>query len=196
MSRAIVALTAPDEFFRELIELVLAHHGLRPHDATAAYLVRLLCELVQRPVDEVVRPLAHALAQSRAIPPASRIAELLRIGEDTLYLTSFFRQNLRRRKLDVAYYEALGGEAYSLLSRLTAPPAAHGSMHLVFGELSEAFPRFAGVLAEVQLHGLPATDLGAVYETWLETGSKLLEARLRDAGMVALRPRGSPDDKN
>ncbi|MBK6848269.1 MAG: hypothetical protein IPG96_12335 [Proteobacteria bacterium] len=197
MSRAIVSLAAPDDFFRELIELVLAHHGLKPHEATAAYLVRLLCELVQRPIEELDRPLALALARSHTSHPADRIRALLRIGEDALYLTSFFRQYLRRRQLDVGYYETLGGTAYRQLSRLTARrPAAEGSLHLVFGELSEAFPRFAGVLADVHLHGLPDTDLGTLYETWLETGSKLLEARLRDAGMVSLRPRDGSEGQN
>lgn len=197
MSRAVVSLAAPDDFFRELVELVLQHHGIRPREATLDYLVHLLCELVRRPIEELERPLALAMAHSYTHDLAERLEVLRRIGEDALYLTSFFRPYLRRRQLDVGYYERLGGRAYRQLSRLLARRAAgEGSLHLVFGELSESFPRFAGVLADVHLHGLPDTDLGALYEAWLDTGSKLLEARLRDAGMVALRPRDGSQGEN
>ncbi len=188
MSRAVVSLAAPDDFFRELVELVLQHHGIRPREATLDYLVHLLCELVRRPIEELDRPLALAMAHSYTHDLAERAEVLRRIGEDALYL---------RRQLDVGYYERLGGRAYHQLSGLFARQAAgEGSLHLVFGELSESFPRFAGVLADVHLHGLPDTDLGALYEAWLDTGSKLLEARLRVAGMVALRPHDRSQGEN
>jgi hypothetical protein len=97
-----------------------------------------------------------------------------------------------RKLVDVDYYIAMGGTAYSALSeslRIRDRTQSHG---VVFEELARKFPGFVDVLAEVSASAQPGsdTDILRLYEVWLRTGSARARDRLVGLGVVpAPQPR-------
>ncbi|MBI4486696.1 MAG: hypothetical protein HY655_11860, partial [Acidobacteria bacterium] len=89
--------------------------------------------------------------------------------------------SLRRKLVDVDYYAAIGGYAYSTLSRYETD-----TFSPVFAELSENFASFVDVLSEVSERSCCAsnTDLLRLYEKWVKTGSRRGGQLLVERGVV------------
>jgi len=181
----------PLEFFREQLARALEHQHVCTSAVTEHYLVNLLTSCLSGEPLPSPEPgydeMPLALLYVRALE-ASRYqrARLLRaMGDSALFVSGFFADSLNRKLVDLAYYRAMGGQAYAWLSRVESP-LDFG----VFSELAERFTEFADVLAEVS----EASRLGnsrsvlALYERWLQTGSRRAAALLAERGITPVPP--------
>ena len=130
-----------------------------------------------------------ALLYVRALT-ASRFerARLLRTtGDRALFVTGFFSDSLSRKLVDLDYYRAMGGRAYSVLSRQEDDL---GGLHDVFSELADRFMQFADLFSEVS-ETTRLTDNRSVlrlYERWLQTRSKRAAVLLAERGITPVDP--------
>ncbi len=102
-------------------------------------------------------------------PLGDRVKALKQVGDTSLYVAGFFAESLTRSLVDVDYYVGLGQNAYAQLSRQLS---ASRSMTEVYAELSDQFPRFVDVLAQVRkriaiVELNATTDITRLYEIWL-----------------------------
>src|SRR5262249_18284446 len=126
-----------------------------------------------------------ALLYMRALDSSrhERAIRLRATGDTALFLSGFFADSLADKEAGVRYYAALGGRAYSCLSR--DPEGASSLGPAVFSELAGRFRQFADVLAEVSEQSRLTTPLTVVrlYERWLRTGSARTASLLVEQGI-------------
>jgi hypothetical protein len=191
---AIVATISIQEFFKEAIDKALVHLAIQPNAATASYLVELLCNYAKITGEEFEQPLAPVLADARRSSLEQSLGQLQRVGDQSLYMAGFFKDSLRKAELDLTYYVILGGTAYRKLSQVLQHHSSKTQLVIAFSELGTHFARFVDVISYVknkgdppsQQEGISSSEIGALYEEWLQTKSESLEQRLREAGMLIL----------
>lgn len=169
------------EYFKDLVDGALVRQRISAGELTAFYVVQLLAGFLQRPADVDDEPLTLKLAQALEGGGAQQRSSLKQIGDVSLFVAGFFADSLRRKLVDVDYYAAIGGCAYSALSRYetdTLSPA--------FAELARKFGGFVDVLCEVSERTSCASnvDLLRLYEKWLKTGSRHSGQLLIERGVV------------
>lgn len=183
----------PIEFFREQLERAMEHQKVATSAFTEYYLVNLLAGCVQGDPLPAPEPgydeTPLALLYARAIQ-ASRHerARLLRaMGDTALFVSGFFAERLSGKLVDLAYYRAMGGQAYARLSH-EGEPLGFGPT--VFSELAGRFTQFADVISEVSETCRLSTNKSilALYERWLQTGSRRAAAQLAERGIAPLNP--------
>ncbi len=168
-------------FFRELVQSALARQRLAATEDTAFYLVHLLASYLQPSTDEDSEPLALRLAQALNAGGARQRASLKAIGDESLFVSGFFAESLRRRVVDVDCYVAIGGAAYDALGRLETDACSP-----VFAELARKFVGFVDVLNEVSERtscGCNA-DVVRLYERWLKMGGVRTGKLLVEKGII------------
>lgn len=167
-------------FFRELVESALAHQRLSTTEDTAFYIVHLLASFLRRSSEET-EPLAVRLAEALGAGGPRQRAGLKAIGDESLFVSGFFAESLRRRVVDVDYYVAIGGAAYDVLGRLETDACSP-----VFAELARKFLGFVDVLNEVSERTLCASnaDVVRLYERWLKTGAARTGKLLVEKGII------------
>lgn len=182
---SLAACASLTEYFRDVLSSALRNQRVDATTATEFYLVNLLAQFSNLPVNDEALGLKLVDAQTK--PPEERLHVLRDVGDQTLYISGLFGESLERRHVDVDYYVQIGGMAYRQLSRHAR--FANGGQGATFAELSEKFDAFVEVLAEVGVGTNlgSATSLMALYERWLRTGSEWTERRLREAGLVPRR---------
>lgn len=168
------------EYFKDLVDGALARQRISAGELTAFYVVQLLASFLQRRADDD-EPLALKLARALDAGGAEQKNSLKQIGDVSLFVAGFFADSLRRKLVDVDYYAAIGGYAYSTLSRYETD-----TFSPVFAELSENFGSFVDVLSEVSERSCCAsnTDLLRLYEKWVKTGSRRGGQLLVERGVV------------
>lgn len=168
------------EYFKDLVDGALARQRISAGELTAFYVVQLLASFLQRRADDD-EPLALKLARALDAAGAEQRNSLKQIGDVSLFVAGFFADSLRRKLVDVDYYAAIGGYAYSTLSRYETD-----TFSPVFAELSENFGSFVDVLSEVSERSCCAsnTDLLRLYEKWVKTGSRRGGQLLVERGVV------------
>ncbi len=192
----LVASSSLKEFFKALLDEVIARQRVVLAEFTEFYVVNLLAEFAAtdklftqeedgRKGHEPLAVLYHrALLQERE----ERIRTLRKLGDVSLYKAGFFPQALRERSaVGPDYYIQMGGAAYAQVAEL----APAGGFAAVYRELCRKFRSVVEVLEEISARGMVANGpQGAlkVYETWVRTGSDRLEKVLVDAGMVVPKP--------
>ena len=146
MADGLVRHESPLEFFKEQVEGAMQRQHLRASDWTVYYLVNLLASFV---VADTLAADARAGAAWRAAGPRPgrrrrpQREDLRQIADHALFLAGFFGDSLQRRLVDLDYYIALGGYAYSRL-------ASHDDAFAdVFGELAEKFVPVVDVLSDI-----------------------------------------------
>ena len=183
------------EFFHDAVLCALRSKHVTAGEPTEFYLVNLLAEFTKAShVDE--EPLAFKMAQLASATPDVRARGLKEIGDTSLYVSGFFGDSLTRRLVDVDYYIAMGGSAYSQLAALmdVTRGSASGFFRTAYGELAAKFGAFVAVLAEVRRNTNMTGGGGnllKLYEEWVKTGSDWLEQRLRAAGVIVLSERAN-----
>src|SRR5262245_19355469 len=157
------------EYFKELVEGALANQHLETGELTAFYVVHLLSEFVRRP-DADHEPLGPQLLAALESSGIERRAHLRRIGDGSLFISGFFVASLRRKPVDIDYYMAIGGRAYSALSH----DDDSSRFSPVFAELAEKFAAFVDILSEVSERSSVCSnrDLLRLYERWVRTGGR------------------------
>jgi hypothetical protein len=201
VSETILVGKSAQEYFRDLVSDALAHRQLRIQESTEFYLVNLLAGHLERerlfaeaPGGEArLEPLAFMLKRALEGDREERWRNLKRLGDTSLFVSGFFGDSLARSLVDVNYYIAMGERAYDALSE--EPRGPSGAQEL-FGELSERFPQFVDVFAEIAELSDLASNRGLVrlYERFLLTGSQRVAERLRERGVALFsgpaHPRG------
>ncbi|MFL5299515.1 MAG: hypothetical protein ACJ79R_04120 [Anaeromyxobacteraceae bacterium] len=191
MSETILVGKSAKEYFRDLLVDALAHRQLRIQEATEYYLVNLLSENLQRERlfapeatgETGLEPLALILKRALEGDREARWRNLKRLGDTSLFVSGFFGDSLARSVVDLNYYIAMGERAYDALA--DEPRGPSGAQEL-FGELSERFPQFVDLFAEIaELSDLRSNrGLVRLYERFLLTGSQRVAERLRERGVA------------
>ena len=182
MAEMVVRRESAVEYFKELVEGALARQGIVVGELTSFYVVQLLAGFLQRRADnEPEEPLALRLARALEAGGVSQRTSLRQIGDDSLFISGFFSDSLRRKLVDVDYYVSIGGVAYTTLSR-----QGTDAFSPVFAELADKFVGFVDVLSEVSERSYRGSnrDLLRLYEKWLRTGSRRSGQLLVEQGVV------------
>jgi hypothetical protein len=182
MGEAMIRPESPVEYFKELVDGALAHQGLVANELTSYYVVQLLAGFLQhRGGDGHDEPLGVQLARALDSGGVEQRASLKQIGDESLFVSGFFSDSLKRKLVDVDYYASVGGVAYQALSRYETD-----AFSLVFAELAQKFIPFVDVLSEVSERSACASnmDLLRLYERWLKTGSRRSGQLLAERGVV------------
>src|SRR5690606_13016628 len=115
-----------------------------------------------------------------------RALRLRQLGDFSLYVAGFFAESLNRKLVDVDYYIGMGGAAYENAARLDEKKIRAE----VLLELSRKFPKFVEILGTISHESgfKPDNhqDLLRVYDLWVKTGEKKLEAKLVRAGIAPI----------
>ncbi len=181
---AVLSSQSIKEFFRDVLQRAIANQRADVQPFTELYLVNLLHEYLASEALYVQaddgtwqqKPLAFLLKEALEEAGVARVRLLRRLGDTSLFVSGFFPDSLARRSslVDVDYYIAMGGRAYSSLGAG------------VWEELSAKFRLLVDLLNEVSERTLHSTNTGLVrlYERWLKTGSERLANLLVKQGVV------------
>jgi hypothetical protein len=194
MGPRVLSRETPMEFFREQLARAMEHQKISTSAFTEWYLVNLLSACVkgdgspqaERGYDETPLALLYVRAMEASRLERARLLRLL--GDTALFVSGFFGDSLHRGLVDLGYYRAIGGRAYARLGHETG--AAAGPP--VFQELATRFMEFVDLLQEVSEAsrlGAP-TSVVALYERWLETGSRRAASLLAGQGICPMAPSG------
>ncbi len=170
----------------------------RPSPMAQAYLVGLLSDQIRVPDDqeEQASSLTEAFVRARQQQGSARVSLMRAVGDRALFVSGFFGESLKPKLVDGRYYQAIGSNAYRELSRwlngINVRLEEEGWAAL-FCELSERFPQYSDVLAEVgdSSRAQSAVNALRVYERYLRTGSDKDRARLLRLGYPIPKRRGS-----
>ena len=173
-------------YFSEELARASENQSIDIDDDVAAYLTHLLADysnpaqLFDRTEEGVeLKPLAlHYLSALQADTKEGRHLALRRLGDIALFISGLFPSSLNRKVMDIDYYVAMGGSAYSHLHDVLNLP--------VFADLAERFVSFVDLLAEIAENSSLSTNQNVMrdYEIWLHTGSPRLLNKLKRQGIV------------
>jgi hypothetical protein len=176
------------EYFYNEVHHAIEHQHVDASDDAAHYVVNLLTLFTkseqlfdQTPDGPDLTPLALLYGQAIEAQTLAEQRGLLRkLADVALFIAGIFTDSLSRKAVDVDYYIAMGGSAYSYLSDRPDHP-----MHTIFAELAAKFHRFVDVLNEVseRAHLNSEHDMLRLYELWLKTGSGRASSRLLENGL-------------
>ena len=182
------------EYFHEQVDTAVRNRAVEVDATTIAYIVNLLTTYTraQHLFDETedgldIRPLAIHYADALNAPSVTeKSAALRKLGDIALFISGLFSGSLNRKLIDIDYYIAMGGTAYSYVQELSATSASGQDLHTLFAELAEKFPELVDVLGEVgdQTHLKSNSDVLRLYEIWLKTGSKRVGEQLQRLGLT------------
>ena len=180
MDEVVLRTESAVEYFKNLVDEALAHQRIPANALTAFYVVQLLASFLNRRAHDDA-PLALKLAQAADAVGFRQRSSLKEIADVSLFVSGFFADSFRRKLVDVDYYAAIGGYAYSVLSRQETD-----TFSPVFAELAERFGAYADVLSEVSERTCRSSnaDLPRLYEKWLKTGSARSGQLLVERGVV------------
>lgn len=175
------------EFFREGIEKAQQHQKVELRETTQFYVVNLLSESSKGPIPDEPLALLYGRAQETA-NAAERYQLLKTIGDRSLYISGFFGDSLKRKIVDVDYYIAMGGNAYSCVSSIAREKSKGETFSELFFELAKKFTKLVELIAEIsETSGICSDkDLLRLYERWLFTKNERLSEKLREAGIVPI----------
>lgn len=185
-------------FFRDRVDATVERQGTTVSPDGVYYLSHLLTERT-KVADAVPDPTLVEL-QLRALQGdrVQAVQAYRTMGDQALYMTGFFRARLTRGQVGIGYYMDMGAAAYGTLSAMLRGRGLGGpGLDDVFNELGTRFRACSEVLHEVQEEMRERTDgdILRLYEDWLRTASPRAAERLRELGVVPMRPRtDAPND--
>lgn len=190
---ALIVDTNVREFFHGLVTDAVNHQGIETRTETIYYVVNLLVSFADAralyeptPDGLMIKPLAALYGEALNAPDReTRTRRLRRLGDVALFIAGVFADSLSRKPVDVDYYIAMGGNAYSYLSDTTRSAAQWQTLSAVFEELAAKFTGFVDVLCEVREHTPLRNDrdILRLYEVWVRTGSPRSARKLRQIGI-------------
>jgi hypothetical protein len=188
--------TSLREYFHGELSEALQNQQISAEHETIHYLTNLLTvftrsEALFEPTENGVdiKPLAltygEALNENSAL---ERTRLLQKLGDTALFIAGVFSDSLKTKLVDVDYYIAMGGSAYSSLSDAMRGYRAVSRAAFLFEELTHKFTDFVDVLNEVSQRSNLSSDADVLrlYEVWIRTGSKRARTRLRSLGIEPL----------
>ena len=184
------------EFFLGAVEEAMVNQKMDVSGETKVYLGNLLTAFInseqlyeQTPDGMMLKPLAaHYLEAVEARSSQERFVVLQRLGDVSLFISGLFAQSLSRSLVDIDYYIAMGGNAYSYLSE-SGGTGTVIALKIVFSELAENFTDMIDILSEVGESTNINTnyDLLRLYEIWQKTGSSRVADKLSKAGIHPIK---------
>lgn len=188
----VLQVTSLAEFFREALHGAASKQQLALDDHTEHYVVNVLTTFSRAdalfettPEGPRLKPLAFMLADAfEARTLAERDRALQRLGDVSLFMAGFFAHGFARKLVDVDYHIAMGGRAYSSLAD-SGRARTGRTVGAVFSELAAKFRELVDALNEIADAARPPRhdDLLRLYETWMKTGSRRAQERLRALGV-------------
>ncbi|MDP6934242.1 MAG: hypothetical protein QGG40_15055 [Myxococcota bacterium] len=185
------------DFFHEKVDTVASQIGSDVGGAISEesvfYLTTLLADKARVSPTEEPQTLVELRMAAMEGGRIEAIRCYRRLGDRALYVTGFFPDSLERQTVSSQYYEDMGAAAYQSLYQLMSFPGLEQGLAEVFLELSSSFHECAEVIREVREEVREHSDVDIVrlYEEWIRTGSPRIAARLRDLGVVPMRPTDS-----
>ncbi len=179
------------DYFRKSVAAAMVRQNTEAAEETVYYVVKLLASFARAerlfeptPEGPMLRPLAGYYADAvYARSDEERDGALKRLGDVALFVAGMFSERLNHRAVDIDYYVAMGGTAYSSLANTVRGPARAGLAE-TFAELADKFVPFVDVLGEVgEREPAGDADILRLYEVWLRTGSERAARRLRELGL-------------
>jgi len=180
-------------YFQESVTSAMAARRIEAEAETVSYVVGLLVgftraeDLFECTADGAgIRPLALFYADAlEARSHSDRTKSLKRLGDVALFVAGIFSDSLSRKVVDLDYYIAMGGNAYSHLSEHVSGTFRGKVFSIVFAELAEKFHGFVDVLGELSdnTHLRSDIDVLRLYEVWVKTGSERAAEKLRALGI-------------
>jgi hypothetical protein len=184
------------DFFHHQVDEAVNHRRAQVSEEGVYYLTHLLVEkgkAAEGPRSTLVELRMKAAQQ----PGAQALNTWRELGDEALYTSGFFQAHLERRALSLEYYAEMGASAYAhaanLLRSASGRSAGRG-IEQTFAELAQTFEACIGVLREVKESVRASTDdtsdaaVLRLYQEWLATGSRASAERLRQLGVVPIRP--------
>jgi hypothetical protein len=181
------------EYFQDTVTTAVTNQKLSVNTETILYIVNMLTgftrtENLYEKTDEgyMIRALALLYAETvDAKTITERNKSLQRLGDIALFISGLFSYSLNRSLVDVDYYAAMGGNAYSNLADSMRHSYQGQTISMVFAELSEKFLALVDVLAEINENSMQTSDSDVLrlYELWLKTGSQRAAKKLQQNGV-------------
>ena len=172
------------EYFQREVDAALTQQAVTVEETTATYLVNLLELFEQTDEGLDIKPLAlHYADALNAATAGEKSLALRRLGDVALFVSGLFAGSLNRKIVDIDYYIAMGGTAYSCVHDLVGSRTR--DKHVLFAELAENFAQLVDVLGVISdSSNLNSNaDVLRLYEIWLRTGSPRTAEKLRRHGI-------------
>lgn len=190
------------EYFQEAVQSALCNQQFNASGEAVIYVVNLLAGYVRSenlfehtPDGFMLKPLAFIYGDAlTASTETDRTQSMQRLGDVSLFISGFYANGLGRCLVDVDYYIAMGGNAYSYLAEKSGYPHGQSGLKFVFDELSGKFAGFVEILAEVcdKSNMNDHLDILRLYEIWQCTGSRRVEKKLRKLGIDPVKIQRRP----
>jgi len=176
------------DFFHERVESAVLHQRAPVSQEARYYLSGLLAEHGRLEPEAADTTLVELRQRAAEVPRAAALPLWQALGDRTLLVAGYFREQIQRRRLSRDYYARMGTSAYDVLARILGGEG----FGAVFGELAERWEACSDVIAEVRDEGADRNDADVVrlYEEWLQSGSPRVADRLRQLGVVPMRAPG------
>ncbi|RME27088.1 MAG: hypothetical protein D6798_05390 [Deltaproteobacteria bacterium] len=193
------------DFFHEHVGRAVEDSGVPVSREGVWYLTGLLVDRAHRTEEEdAAGTLVELRVQASEGDRTTAISAYRRLGDRALMTAGFFRQSIARKLVSRQYYIDMGAAAYDALAgmlraagfgrREVIGDSGGRGLDVVYDELAQRFEDCSEVLAEVhhavrERHetALSDSDILALYEEWLATGSPRVAARLTSLGVVPVR---------
>jgi len=190
-----------EEYFSGAVQDAISSRRAPVSGETAIYLSNLLTGFLNSehlydatPDGVALRPLAMLYGDAvQATRTEDRIRALQRLGDVALFISGLFADSLSRSLVDVDYYIAMGGNAYSCLADNDRRSNYVKRLREVFAELAVRFTECVDVLAEVgsRTSLKNDNDILRLYEIWLGSGSRRAAEQLQAMGIQPISLRRS-----
>lgn len=176
-------------YFRVMLASAMRRQRVEASPETTDYVTGVLVTYAARPAAEFLdRPIVAILDEALAQPAGHRCLALQTVGDGALYLSGLFADHVERSQGTTGFYLHVGSFAYREAATLARSP--EGTEPVALAELSENFPRFVDVLAEVA----ESSALGAVtksvvqlYDRWKNGSSQRSLEELARRGAFPVR---------
>ncbi len=180
------------EYFRALLEGVIAHQRAPLSETTEFYLVDLLSRFSDvsalyegcRGLEQ--EPLVVQWKKALETNPAERIRILRHMGDSSLYVAGFFGDSFERKIIDVGYYILMGGMAYRALANISRARVAGGAFDAIYDELCQKFQTIVDLFTEISQKVALSSNQGVLrlYRRWCKTKSRYLARLLAEQGVL------------
>jgi hypothetical protein len=190
MSRTLCQAENLFDFFHEQVGAVVSSAGGPVSEDGVYYLSNLLVERSRVRDGPAADTLVELRMQAEEQGGLRAVPTWRELGDKALYESGFFRASLQRRTVSVDYYLSMGASAYDRLSALLRLPGAGGGLDEVYAELATRFDVCSEVLQSVRdaLRAHTHSDILRLYEEWIATSNPRAAERLRELGVVPMRP--------
>ena len=179
------------DFFRDTVKTILSNRKVRIDETTEFYVVNLLTQAIQSSTENAdpnyfEEPLAVLFGKAlEARNQIEQYSVLKQLGDQSLFISGFFGDSLRRKIIDLDYYISMGAQAYDSLSDLSKRQSEKDFFGKTFSELSQKFTSFVDLFAEIseKANITNNKDVLRLYERWIHTKSKRLLEKLQQQGI-------------